>query len=155
MFKKRKTVRQSYFHRNPYCTFYSRVALNEQNHMSCQLHIFTSGFPHNPLLRSALAGNLSRNWFVIRSVQEGSKGQLKHFSYRPTEQRHSQNLSLIFGVTGLCLSVTGHKAWAEADSLHPAYVIISTDSSPISVFVLLLKAHWLKSTTYYPSPARE
>ena len=68
----------------------SRAELNEQNHMSCQLHIFTSGFPQNPLLRTCACGHLSRNRFVIRGVQEGSKGQLKHFSSRPDSRARAR-----------------------------------------------------------------
>lgn len=44
------------------------------------------------------------------------------------EQGQRQNLPVIFGVTGLCLNVTVTKPGQKADSVHPAHVIISSDS---------------------------
>lgn len=104
-----------------------RAAQNEQNHMSCQLHIFTSGFPtiqglcSRPSLRKLVL------WFV--AYWRDLKDNL-NISVTDREQRLSQNLPFIFGVTALCLNATGHKAWTQGDSPHPAHVIISIDSSP-------------------------
>ena len=80
-------------------------------------------------------------------MQEGSEGQL--FSYRLRTEAEPES-PLIFGVTGLCLNVTGHIVCMRADSLHPAHVILSSDLSRICVFVFLLKAHWFRGTAYYP-----
>ena len=148
----KKTVTQGYFHRNPYCTSQHRT--REPSRMNKTTWAASCTYLHqvSPLLRTALAA-ISQGtglWFV--PYKRDLKDKL---NISVTEQRQSQILPLIFRVTGLCLNVTGHKAWTKADSLHPAHVIISIDSSPMCVFVLLLKSHWLEGTTYYPLLARE
>lgn len=150
----KKNVTQGYFHRNPYCTSQHRT--REPSGMNKTTWAASCTYLHqvSPLLRTVLAA-ISQGtglWFV--PYKKDLKDKL-NISVTGREQRQSQSLPLIFRVTGLCLNVTGHKAWTKADSLHPAHVIISIDSSPLCVFVLLLKFHWLQGTTYYPSLARE
>lgn len=119
-----------------------------------ELHIFTSGFLCNSTSEDSARGHLSSNWFVIRGVQEGSKGQTKTFSRRQGTETNQESLLNLCSHWFMSGCVRSQSPRPRADSLHPAHVIISIDSSPISVFVLLLKAHWLKGANHYPLQER-
>lgn len=151
---KNNTPRGSYFHRNQSCT--SQYRSFESSRMnkttwaaSCT---YLNHVSPQSTSKDCACGHLSKNWFVIHDMQEGSEGQL--FSYRRRTEAEPES-PLIFGVTGLCLNVTGHIVCTQADSLHPAHVIISSDSFWICAFVFLLKAHWFKGTSHYPLLGKE
>lgn len=98
--------------------------------MSRQLHIFTSSPPHTHTHTQPTSTGLRSQPF-LQGLEELIWRNLKGNSnilVPDLEQGLRQNLPLIFGVTGLCLNVTVTKPGQKADSVHPAYVIISSDS---------------------------
>lgn len=105
-------------------------------------------------------GHLSRNWFVIRGIQEGSKGQLKHFSYRrrtEAEPESPLNLWSHWFMSECDRSQSPNPGWFTASSLcyheywfisnvclctppesplAQGYNLLSTASKRINIFIL-------------------
>lgn len=99
-------------------------------------------------------GHFSRNWFVIGGIQEGSKGQLQHFSYRPRTGAEPESP----------LNLWSHWFMSECDrsqSPGPGWFTASSSCYHQYWFISNLclctppEAHWLRGITYYPLQARE
>lgn len=124
----KKTIRQGYFHRNPYCISQqttrelSRVNKTTWAATCIYLHQVSPHFTSQMVL-VAISQGTAGLWFM---AYMNLKDNL-NISVICWEPKH--NLPLFFGRTGLCLYVTGHKTRTQADSQHPAHVI-SIDSSP-------------------------
>lgn len=114
--------------RNPYLSVqHSQTELNEQNHMSRQLHIFTSSPPPTTTSTQPTSKGLRSQPFLQELVWRDLKDN-SNILVPDLEQGLRQNLPVIFGVTGLCLNVTVTKPGQKADSVHPAHVIVSSVS---------------------------